>query len=301
MQKKLDAMLESKHKAHGFINYETEIGLNEKIWLGKIVITKAHKPMPNELHENHFELLFVYSGVKVICLKDKRIVIKGGEAAIISPGTTHGAEHDTQNRSTLYYLIFPDPAGDDNFLYLSDKERFDLSDMLKSQKDSVLHASPDLRGLFEHLFDLAALPEDEPNLKQARIRQSMFYIMLKVLEDSNKKNSGISDDIQSAMDYVRKNRSVIPSIEQLAALIHLSVPRFKQKFKLAVGVPPAEFILREKITESIPLILETDMSITGISMSLGFCSSQHFSTVFKKYTGASPMQYRKVVKMKNEE
>ncbi|MDR2505230.1 MAG: helix-turn-helix domain-containing protein [Oscillospiraceae bacterium] len=279
--------------ARGFSYFETELGSEDKIRLGKIIITKAHKPMPNELHEDQFELLYVYSGVKVIYLKDKRIVMKGGEAAIISPDTTHGAEQDTQNRSTLYYLIFQDPAASANFLNLSQNERNSLSALLDKHKDRVLRTPPDFRESFERLLKVAALPETELNLKMPRIRFTVFYIMWKLLEFANCNGFMIPEDIQSAIDYIRKAHSVIPSLEQLSALIHLSMPRFKQKFKRAVGVPPAEFILREKIAESIAMIIETDNSITSISQSLGFCSSQHFSTVFKKYTGASPMQYRK--------
>jgi AraC-like DNA-binding protein len=84
----------------------------------------------------------------------------------------------------------------------------------------------------------------------------------------------------------------MPTITELAAMAYLSLPRFKQKFKQVTGVPPAEYIIREKIALAESLLAENQKSITDIAMDLGFCSSQHFSVVFKKYTGESPQAYR---------
>ena len=76
------------------------------------------------------------------------------------------------------------------------------------------------------------------------------------------------------------------------ALVNLSESRFKQKFKQATGIPPAEFTVREKIRESQTLLKDPARTVTSIAMELGFSSSQHFSVLFRKYTGLSPVQYR---------
>ena len=81
-------------------------------------------------------------------------------------------------------------------------------------------------------------------------------------------------------------------VPQMAALVNLSESRFKQKFKQATGIPPAEFTVREKIRESQTLLKDPARTVTSIAMELGFSSSQHFSVLFRKYTGLSPIQYR---------
>ena len=75
-------------------------------------------------------------------------------------------------------------------------------------------------------------------------------------------------------------------------MAHLSEGRFKTNFRLYTGLPPREYILRQKIKCAKRLLKEESLSITQISYQLGFSSSQYFSTVFKRFTTLSPIDYR---------
>ena len=100
-------------------------------------------------------------------------------------------------------------------------------------------------------------------------------------------------DIADSIRYIRESRGEMPDIAQMAARVNLSESRFKQKFKQATGIPPAEFMVREKIDAARRLLESGQRTVTSIAMELGFSSSQHFSVLFKKYVGESPVQYRK--------
>ena len=82
-------------------------------------------------------------------------------------------------------------------------------------------------------------------------------------------------------------------IRELARLCGLSVSRFKERFRDEVGVPPAEYLTRQKIEAAKSLLLAGDHSITDVAMDLGFSSSQYFATAFKRYTGRTPSEYRR--------
>jgi AraC-like DNA-binding protein len=60
--------------------------------------------------------------------------------------------------------------------------------------------------------------------------------------------------------------------------VNLSQPRFNARFKAEVSIPPA----------AQQLLGVHGSTVTQVAMELNFCSSQHFATVFRRYTGHSP-------------
>lgn len=53
------------------------------------------------------------------------------------------------------------------------------------------------------------------------------------------------------------------------------------------------YMERVRIDCASQMLKESKMSITDIAMELGFKTSQHFATVFKKMIGVTPKAWRK--------
>jgi AraC-like DNA-binding protein len=78
----------------------------------------------------------------------------------------------------------------------------------------------------------------------------------------------------------------------LADLTDLSLPRFKAFFKRE-RIPPAEYVLRERVTKAESRLLRSNESITNIAYHLGFSNSQYFATVVKRFLGRTPTSFRR--------
>lgn len=50
---------------------------------------------------------------------------------------------------------------------------------------------------------------------------------------------------------------------------------------------------RARIAGAKTRLLDGDAPITAIAFDLGFPGSQYFATAFRRYTGASPREYRR--------
>ena len=269
--------------------YKKESGLPELPEVGKLQVKNAAWPMPMESHPDAVEFLLLRSGCKQIQVEDRLYEMQGGDLLVVFPGERHGAEDFVQNRTSLAYLLMAVPTEVPRFCMLEEEERSAPWEQLKLLKGRMLKVSPSVCRTMDRLFDHVntGLP-----LERARIRTELMRFLFQILEEAGEENKSLPADIAAVIRYIREAREEMPDIAKMAALVNLSESRFKQKFKQATGIPPAEFTVREKIRESQTLLKDPARTVTSIAMELGFSSSQHFSVLFRKYTGLSPIQYR---------
>lgn len=259
--------------------------------VGRLVIRSAIDPMPIEKHPDHLELLYLQSGRKTIVVDGDRYELNGGDLLWIFPGELHGAEEYIQNRSDIIYIHIVPPKDNCNFCMLERDASSLLWQQIRQIQSRKYRLSTEKKQLFTLLIE--SLKENDC-LGRAHSRVLLFEFLMQVLSIGGKPtNTEYPSDIAVVIDYINSAKEEMPDIAKLASLVNLSESRFKQKFKVATGIPPIEYIIRKKIALSQSLLVETDRSITDIAMYLGFSSSQHFSILFRKYTGFSPSYYRK--------
>lgn len=104
----------------------------------------------------------------------------------------------------------------------------------------------------------------------------------------------VGGQIRFALRYIEENCMEPLRLERLAREAGYSLSHFKAKFLEEVGTTPANYINAYKVEKAKELLLTTDEPITDLSYRMGWSSSNHFCTVFKKYAGVSPTQYRRL-------
>ena len=83
------------------------------------------------------------------------------------------------------------------------------------------------------------------------------------------------------------------SLEDFAKMLNLSLSSFKRHFVSLYKTSPGQWLQTQKLNNAYKLLLNTNKPITDISFESGFENSTHFSHLFKKRFGASPLNYRK--------
>ena len=74
----------------------------------------------------------------------------------------------------------------------------------------------------------------------------------------------------------------------------VSVSHLITLFRKSTGETPHQFLLARRIERAEALLRSSDRSITDIAMDLGFSSSQHFATAFKKKKGVTARDVRRL-------
>ena len=95
-------------------------------------------------------------------------------------------------------------------------------------------------------------------------------------------------------DRLGENRSDRPfSVEEVAKHAGMSRQTFYRKFRQTTGMPPLEYVRRKRLREAEPLLLGGDLGIAAIAERLGFADQFHFSHLFRKVYGLSPLHFRR--------
>lgn len=129
-----------------------------------------------------------------------------------------------------------------------------------------------------------------------RIINLQYHMVLDYTEQVEKLRKGTSPSklVIDVSNYVQHHLSEPIDVAALARSMFLSRTYLAAKFKKESGTTLTDFILKEKVEEAKRLLRYTDKQATAIAAYLGFSSQSHFANVFKKYTGKTPSEYRKL-------
>jgi AraC-like DNA-binding protein len=96
-----------------------------------------------------------------------------------------------------------------------------------------------------------------------------------------------------ARDLMRDCLDQPLTLEDLSLEVDLSAWHFLRAFRQAFGETPHDFLTRVRLERAKELLTITTRPVTEICFDVGFTSLGSFSTLFRRYVGMSPAQFRR--------
>ncbi|MCI9168868.1 MAG: AraC family transcriptional regulator [Dorea sp.] len=103
------------------------------------------------------------------------------------------------------------------------------------------------------------------------------------------------EEIKTVLTYIKENYKEKIYIQDLARQVNMNAQYFCRFFKKSIGRSPMEYINEYRLKQSLRLLKETDLPVTEVCLECGYNNLGNFLRSFKKYTGTTPLQYRKEV------
>ena len=94
-----------------------------------------------------------------------------------------------------------------------------------------------------------------------------------------------------AKDLIDREYARQLDVATLAHEAHASTAHFARSFKRAFGETPHKYLIRRRIERAKELLRGTDLSVTEISLAVGFQSLGSFGAAFRELVGESPGRY----------
>ena len=83
------------------------------------------------------------------------------------------------------------------------------------------------------------------------------------------------------------------SCEEIAAQVYLNPIYLNRIFKKETGLSLSEYMQLQRLSLAQDLLVDTDMPVSTVAQRVGYTNFSHFSRLFRKHAGCSPVEYRK--------
>ena len=83
-------------------------------------------------------------------------------------------------------------------------------------------------------------------------------------------------------------------IDQLAARVYLSQTYLSYIFKKETGMTISRYIRQCRMEKAKELLKDTKDTVKEVCEKVGYSDVKHFTSMFRKYTGLKPGEYRKL-------
>ena len=278
-------------KPFRLIFMQEDIPLPGVIMFGHYQFAEAQIGLEPHVHRRAIEICFLERGEQTYRVGGALYRLRGHDQFFTQPGESHDTAHLPQERGILYWIILS--LGPGRFLGLEAPQAARLKRELRAMPHRHFRAHPDCSRLLGEVRDL--LLEHRRSRRTDTFRllrlQALLleYLTLSIQASRQGAHGSASPLLQRVLTYVDAHLDEPVRVGKLAEVARLSESRLKARFKREIGVPPAEYWLRQKIERAVTLLPTRD--ITRIAYDLGFSSSQYFATVFKRYQLVSPSRH----------
>jgi AraC family transcriptional regulator len=101
--------------------------------------------------------------------------------------------------------------------------------------------------------------------------------------------------LRALRDFIESRFEAAITVRHLATVVGLGPHRFTAVLKASTGLTPHAYVTHLRIIRASRLLKQNQRTLAEIALTLGFAGQSHFGSVFRKYLGVTPGQYRKIM------
>src|SRR5215203_718422 len=230
----------------------------------------------------------------------QQYILYPGDVAIILPGQVFGGEKDFLDIGTISWLSIESTQAERSgkkvigkWSSISENENRTIGKILTLNNSPVLSRLKDAGVILQNMQQEIINQEIGYVTRVNQLIDELFILIARQLTRQNNSRRDFPQTFMKLEQTLRDNLSHQWTVEEMAALVGLGTTAFSEKVKNFTGFSPLNYLINIRISEAIKLLKRNDVNVTDIALDIGFYSSQHFATTFKKLTGYTPSEFRK--------
>ena len=216
-------------------------------------------------------------------------------------------------------LLKVDKSAVENYLRCGAKDKFDefFDDYLRPLGETTLKSNliknyifvdvvlaitklvNELGGVVDKVIpELTSIETIMSNIKTIeQLREHVYKILSGALAYRDGQRMGqYKNLIRQAQEYIERNYADAElSLNVLATQVNLSASHFSVVFSQETGINFKEYLTQVRLNKAKELLRMTALRSADIAYQVGYNDPHYFSSVFKKHTGLSPIEFRSQV------
>jgi AraC family transcriptional regulator len=101
-----------------------------------------------------------------------------------------------------------------------------------------------------------------------------------------------STRLNRVVDYINQNLAREVRLYELANVAGMSLNYFCEQFREATGLTAHQYVLRRRIERAKQFLRNRDFTVAMVTAATGFTDQSHFTKVFRRLVGTTPVQFR---------
>lgn len=242
---------------------------------------------PHPEGRNDYQLLYIAHGKGHFYFKNtgEETIVSKGNMILFRPGEPQVYYYYAADKTEVYWVHF---TGSEVEKYLAHYE------LPLNENVFFTGVSPDYPWIFNQM--IRELQLQRVNYEEM-LRILLRHILLAInrfVKEGNQPKSEMVNEIERAAHYFEENYNKDISVAQYATKHLMTVNRFIVQFKNIMKMTPMQYIMSLRITAAKGYFDSTNKNVTEVASAVGYDNPLYFSRVFRKYTGYSPSEYRKM-------
>jgi AraC-like DNA-binding protein len=240
-----------------------------------------------EEEPGYFRLCFVVQGRSRLHLHNHTYPIIPGMLLLLPAEWPCSLKSEDSEPLGVYYCYFQLKEGELDYMDLRQSPLF----VYVQEEQSVYQ-------LFSKLIDMQSLDTFASRLRMKATLLELIAYFHDELENQLTVVNETDFDVKwnEVLLYIEANLHTNIQVEELARLAFLHPNYFITSFKNMMGCSPIQYVTQRRIASAKRLLAETELSIAEVASRVGM-QNHYLSRLFKRYTGKTPVQYRKIVKL----
>lgn len=249
---------------------------------------------PLHIHKS-LEFIYTISGTCEVSINENKSLLKQGDGALVLSNTTHAFSVD--ENSKIWVCVFSEDYVSD-FAYFTEKKvadsySFHCTPELQSLLNSVMETTQSARYISNDIMPTVA---ETTQIDHFGFK-GLFYVICSNFLSGNKltENKNTFDNlIYNIIKYISENFTQQITLSSCAAHLGYNKNYISKRINNSLKMSFSDFLNMLRINHAIQLLCCTNHSITTISNMCGFGTLKNFNLNFKKQTGFSPSEYKKM-------
>lgn len=247
-----------------------------------------------------YELVYVRNGSATFNIGSYHSSYSNGLLAFIGSNIPHSNLGNDEHADNIEVVIQMTP----DFLEskLAQFPEFQkLSKLLERSKQGILFGNSVKELISQQLEELKFNKPDIRLLKLLRIlldlAEATDYKLLNADTMNMELQSNDYERIALINNYIRSNYKKQIQLSDMAALTGLTESSFSRFFKKITSKTFVNYLNEFRIQQACMLLSDKKKTIYEVMFESGFCEPAHFSRVFKKYSGHTPRDYKRIMRV----
>lgn len=231
-----------------------------------------------------YQFLYITKGRGILSIGEhQNIRLTKGKLLVIFPGQWHSYQPDPDTGWNEYYIGFEGSIIDNI-----------VTSGFLSKDNQILEVgfNEELVSLFSRAIEIAETDRISAQQYLAGIVMHMFGLISAISKNKIFEAANVVQKIEQAKIIMNENVDKNIDSEELASKLNISYSWFRKVFREYTGYAPAKYFQALKLRKAKHLLVSTSQSVKEIAYQLGYSSTEHFFSQFKKNTGYTPNEYR---------